>query len=380
MPISKPRVAILTNVVPKYRERFYHLVTSNPNYSVTIFCQPHIAGSNLHSIHEKFASHVRVVDYLAYRGEEVVWQRLPWRHIIRNYDIVVVDGNPRSISQSLLAFTLRMLGRKVVVWSSVYSYRDSDLRRRIRLLWWKQFNSFYLYTEADVDELKKAGFQNAIAVAANNGLDQQSIEAQKRLWTADSLRRWQQEAGIADRQVILSSGRLIPKNRYDLVARAMPAVVKRHPKVLWCLIGDGPVEKELESIISELGIGEHVRMLGPIYEEAQLAPWFLSSAVFVHPDAIGLSLMHAFGYGVPVITHDNWRHHNPEYAVFKPGENGESFREGDVDHLAEVISSLLADPERRQRMSVSGERIAREHSNTDIMAQQFSHLVQLLSA
>jgi glycosyltransferase involved in cell wall biosynthesis len=380
MSNTKPRVAILTNVIPKYRERFYRLITSNPDYSVTIFCQPDITGSNLHGIHEKFDDHVRLVDYLAYRGEELVWQRLPWRHIIRNYDIIVVDGNPRSISQSLLAFVLRMLGRKVAVWSSVYSYRDRDLSRRLRLLWWKQFNSFYLYTQRDVEELRKAGFQNAIAVAANNGLDQQSIETQKRLWPADRLRQWQQDAGIAGRQVILSSGRLIPKNRYDQVARAMPAIVQRHPNVLWCVIGDGPVEDELKSIVSELGLGGHVRMLGAIYEEAELAPWFLSSALLVHPAAIGLSLMHAFGYGLPVVTHDNWRHHNPEYAVFEPGGNGESFREDDVDHLAEVINALLADPERRQRLSLSGERIAREHSNTDIMAQQFSHLVQLLSA
>ena len=58
----------------------------------------------------------------------------------------------------------------------------------------------------------------------------------------------------------------------------------------------------LQSIAEELDVEQYVRWLGSIYDEAQLAPWFLTADAFVYPGAIGLSVLHAMGYGLPVVT------------------------------------------------------------------------------
>jgi len=70
-------------------------------------------------------------------------------------------------------------------------------------------------------------------------------------------------------------------------------------------------------------------MIFPI-NESDLAPWFLSSELFIHPGAIGLSLLHSFGYGLTVITHDNKMLHNPEYAIFEPELTGRNFHKSDI--------------------------------------------------
>ena len=47
--------------------------------------------------------------------------------------------------------------------------------------------------------------------------------------------------------------------------------------------------------------------LGSIYDEIELAPWFLTADAFVYPENIGLSILHAFGYGLPVRVIAWWR-------------------------------------------------------------------------
>ncbi len=83
---------------------------------------------------------------------------------------------------------------------------------------------------------------------------------------------------------------------------------------------------------------------GAIYEETALAPWFLSSTVFCYPANMGLSILHAFGYGLPVITSDKVESQNPEIEVFENGRNGMHYRHGDVDDLADKIRHILSDP------------------------------------
>ena len=65
---------------------------------------------------------------------------------------------------------------------------------------------------------------------------------------------------------------------------------------------------------------DSIRWLGALYEQEVMAPWFLSAKVFVYPGYIGLSIMHAMGYGLPVITHDNMDNQSPEVAALRNGK------------------------------------------------------------
>jgi glycosyltransferase involved in cell wall biosynthesis len=159
------------------------------------------------------------------------------------------------------------------------------------------------------------------------------------------------------------------------VAKAVAQVRAAVPDLLWCVIGDGPERGRLEQLVVENKAQDSVMWLGAVFEEAALAPWFLSATVMVHPSGIGLSLMKAFGYGVPVITHGNEKNQMPEYAALVDGKNGLTFAEGSVEDLSEKLLFLLKDEALRRRLSEHARETVRRHYNTAVMAQRFVTLL-----
>jgi glycosyltransferase involved in cell wall biosynthesis len=143
---------------------------------------------------------------------------------------------------------------------------------------------------------------------------------------------------------------LIHENRTDMLLDCVPGLIGEFPRLRVVIVGDGPVRAALEEQASRLGIADRVTFTGAIYEEAQLAPWFLSSDLFVYPRNIGLSLQHAMGYGLPVVTTDDQASWAPEVEGLKPWMNGMFYRDGDVEDLTEVVRLILADRERLDAM------------------------------
>jgi glycosyltransferase involved in cell wall biosynthesis len=210
----------------------------------------------------------------------------------------------------------------------------------------------------------------------NNGLDQDRIDAAAAAWDDQRLVDWRRSQAVEGRTQVLSCARLEPKNRFDTWLAAMPAVISRHPDLLWCVIGDGQERHALETQSRALGLAEHVRWLGTIVDEADLAPWFRSSQLLVHPAAIGLTLLHAFGYGLPVVTHSDPQAQMPEFGAFVEGETGLLYRRDDVASLADVVCRCLADESGRRRMALRAQRIAREEYNVQVMADRFAAMAK----
>ena len=67
---------------------------------------------NLTSIHERYPDNVRILKFYSAKKEKIVWQFIPWKEIINNYDVVFVSGNPRVLSDAVFATYLRIVGKK----------------------------------------------------------------------------------------------------------------------------------------------------------------------------------------------------------------------------------------------------------------------------
>jgi glycosyltransferase involved in cell wall biosynthesis len=241
----------------------------------------------------------------------------------------------------------------------------------VRLAWWRTFDHLLVYTDAEADSLHARGFTQDVT-GLNNGLDQRAVERAAGAWPAARLDAWQQEQGIAGHTPILSVARLAAKNRFDLVVRALPALIGHFPGLLWCVVGGGAEEANLRALAASLGVGDHIRWVGPEYAEERLAPWFLSSHFLVFPGSIGLSLLHAFGYGLPVVTHANAANQGPEFAALAHGINGLTFPEGNLATLTDCMALLLSQPEAAQQMGRNGLEVARTRYNVDVMVERFS--------
>ena len=374
--MSQPRLTFLVNMLPSYREGFYRRVLSHPNYSAHILCHTPPPASAIRSIHAKFPGSVTILPGWFMKDEKLVYSKLPWRKLWRYPGTLIVEGNPRYVSHALIATARAISGRDVVLWAMAKSYRANAVREFIRIAWMRIFPKIAVYSDEEVRYLRAKGFRDHLLIGIGNGLDQSIIDDVSQQWPHDALLQWQAAHGIDKRLLLLSCARLIEKNRFDLTCDALVEVRQRFPEVLWCIIGEGPVRSDLKKWIAERGLEANVRFVGAVYEEAQLAPWFLSATAFVHPGAIGLSLLHAMGYGLPVVTHDSASTHGPEFCAFEDGKTGIAFREGDATGLARALLALLNDIGRAEAMGKYGLGQIRQRFNSEVMIQQLLRCVE----
>ena len=376
----KKRVAIVTNIIPAYRKGFYDNVFAEKqnDYDITVFCQKDFPGNTIKSIHSRYAEHVHEIEYTGIFKGKLIWQWLPIIKLFRNYSVFIVDGNPRHLSQALLSTIFRLLGKKVVIWSVAHSWRDHSFSKKIRLLWWKLFDNFLMYTENDVVELNASGFKHKNIISINNGLNQREIVEVCKQWNAQKIEEWKKGNGIAGKKTILSCGRLL-EGKYEVMVPALAELVKADSDIVWCVVGNGPAKGKLEKMVKEAGLEQNVKFVGALYEQTELAPWFLSALIFAHPTAIGLSILHAFGYGLPVVTHDNAKRHGSEFSVFENNITGKSYNYESTDDLVKVTLELLTDNKLLQTMKENVASIANEKYNAEIMKDRFFTILKSLA-
>lgn len=365
-------ITIITNIVTSYREGFYDRLLRRNDISVKIYCQDSIPGMNLKSLHKKYLENIKIVKYLSTNGGTLGFQFLPVFKILKDSDVIFLDGNPRILSNILIGITsLFFRKKKFVMWTMAHSYGANRLTEMIRLKWTSFFKNIFLYTDQEIDYLKSKGFRSNYMLGMNNGLDQDKINKEKQKWDHNLLKKWQEKNSLANKTVAVSLARITSKNKFDQVIIAMPEILKINPDFVWCLIGDGDELNDLKNLAHKKKVFDNIHFIGSLYDETEIAPYMLSAKFFIHPASIGLSLMHAFGYGLPVIVNNETRMHGPEYGVFRDCETGYNFQKDNIDELINKVNIFLNDNDKRSLMSQNCLDIANNHYNVNIMVERF---------
>lgn len=156
---------------------------------------------------------------------------------------------------------------------------------------------------------------------------------------------------------VFSCGRLnVVKGHQDLM-QAVRLMIDRGQPVHLEIAGEddaggGGFHKELDSRIVELGLEDHVTLLGAISAEA-VRDKLMSSHVFVlasWSEPLGVAYMEAMSCEVPTIGTDAGG--VPE--LITSGEDGILVPPKDPEALAEALMQLAADPEKAQSLAKTG--------------------------
>ncbi|MEX2586900.1 MAG: glycosyltransferase family 4 protein [Actinomycetota bacterium] len=111
----------------------------------------------------------------------------------------------------------------------------------------------------------------------------------------------------AEAKVGLSVRRLVPRMGLEVLLRAWAEVAAWQPDARLLLAGDGPLRSELQQLAGDLGIGDRVRFLGKVSDEA-LIDCYRAADVSVVPtvdlEGFGLVVLEALACATPVIATD----------------------------------------------------------------------------
>ncbi len=164
--------------------------------------------------------------------------------------------------------------------------------------------------------------------------------------------------------IVVAVGRLVHYKGFEHLVRAMKRVDGH-----LLLIGNGPLQAELDALARSLGIHDRVTILSGV---ADLVPFYHAADVFVLPsinrsEAFGLVQVEAMACGKPVV---NTQLESGVTFVSRHQETGLTVPPSDSNALANALRTLLRNPDMRSRMGAAAKQRVATEFNVEVMAKR----------
>ena len=229
------------------------------------------------------------------------------------------------------------------------------------------------YTVRDLNERFSAATSKTKRVY--NGLNLAPFQAVAEARNADAV--WKG----GEPPLIFSVGRLIEKKGYDDLIRACGMLKTQGKKFRCTIVGDGPMEDELNAMIGELGLQNEVELAGPKSQD-EILEYLSGAAIFALPcvtehdggkDNLPTVIMEAMG--ASVVCASTILAGVPEMII--DHETGRLVPEREPEQFAGILADLLADPKRSEEMAALGKKRAEALFAKEETAKQMRrHLVR----
>lgn len=270
---------------------------------------------------------------------------------------------------------------KLVAWTHGIKNNEIDkpfksIKSRIALFIYKKADGILLYSEFRKKIIeKRVREKEKIFVAANtldtnelteiyNGLKQQSKEVVKK------------RLNFKSEYNLIYSGRLLPSKRIDLILEAFK-IVKKNTNIALHFIGEGPELKLINQYQKEV---DDIYTYGGIYDNKITGDYLYASDMFIMPGYIGLSIVHGFCFGLPMVTcraTEEGPFHSPEIEYLKDKQNG-LLCESTAESIAERIKIVIDDKKLLNKMSENALHTVVTECSLDKMMEGFKDLIQYL--
>lgn len=172
---------------------------------------------------------------------------------------------------------------------------------------------------------------------------------------------------------IISVGTLLPVKGYEYLLDAVNLVIKKEPKVIFDIVGDGPLREELVQMSLELGIEKFVVFHGYLNDaDKKIA----KADIFVLPslsEGMPCVLIEAMMMGKPIVATSVGG--VPE--MIEDGYNGFLVASKDSAALADKILCLLNDNNKAVQMGVNGKCLWSKMFTAEMMSDKYETVYSL---
>lgn len=269
------------------------------------------------------------------------------------YDVIHAQFGPLGLK----ALALRQIG--AIQGKLVTSFRGFDATRRL-----KDKPDLYadLFREGDLFlPVSRSLRQHLI----DHGCDEKKIKVHHSGIDCSKFGFSLRRRGEAEETRIVSVARLVEKKGISYALRAVARLIASGRKVAYSIVGDGELRPALESMIAELGVGQHVNLLGwkthdgliRLMDAAHILVAPSITAANGDQEGIPNSVKEAMAMGLPVVS----TLHGGIPELVDEGFSGFLVPEADVETLTDRLAHLHDHPELWPAMGSAGRsKIERE--------------------
>lgn len=347
----KKRVLIIQSVIPHYRVPVFNELARKVDLTV---------------LYDK-GSVPMDVQFETIKVDMVRIKHLPYIHktkilrLANEYDVVISMLSGDFLTTYILCNSKRI--SKLILWgigvSAGYSVRYDSIPKIADKYskFIRKADAALFYSSYPVEKYKELGINPEKLFVANNTVKVLPCEEENR----DS---------------ILFVGSLYKgKKIFELLENYKKAFERCQNVPQLVVVGDGEDSEDVALWVANNNLQNNVILTGAIYDEKELSKYFARAIVCVSPDQAGLSVLKAFGYGVPFVTHKD-AITGGERLNIKNGENGifvDSF-----DELSDVICDCAINKEKYIEMGKSAKKFYEENRTVGHMVNGFLEAINFV--
>ena len=356
------RIAILQPEVPHYREEFFDLLRQKCEtmdlYVYNSFDDTRKNGFKINTEKLKFIPNRQVKGFLFYDPRMLFDKR---------YDVIVLMLHFAHITTWLLLLTKFLHRKKIILWGqgiSVKRYLEEEHKPDWKLRWQMALaDGVWLYMQKELEQWRKV-FPNKKMAALDNTL---SGVSDMLAYNGDKL-ALKDKYGIKEKTILIFCARFESNyRRTDLLVEAMQRLDSR--EFGFIIIGAGKNKPDFSMF-------DNVYDFGAVYDTNVKRELFAIADIYFQPGWVGLSIVEAMAYGLPVFTFRRSEQTKQcvEYSYIRNSQNGMIFE--DMDECVSVISGIGQSEIRR--LGENAKELVRTHLMPAQMAEKAYSVVEQL--
>jgi len=382
------KVYLLQEIVPSYRVPVFRRLAAAPGIDLSVFySRPNREMQNENLKNAADISGFRAVQLGLLEIGRHAWQPGILGHLLRGRPDVLIAGQSGHLDRLLALLLCKVLGIRVLWFLGGVPYVDPNRIRehigRGRLNRWlgrfnprdwlsRQADGLIVYSAHARQFYAAQGYDPRRIWVAPNSPDTEALEAYGRAWAGQAERLAAERLRLCPggEPLLFLLGRLNAARKVDTLLRALARLRRDGLACALVIVGDGSERPALQEMVRSLEL-PNVHFEGPIYDERELARYFLLCDVFVTPGVASMAIKMALTFGKPVVTVD----YGLEVHDIVDGVNGFIFPMDNYEVLAARIRQVLGSPEQQHEMGREAQRTIRERINIFHMITAFERAI-----
>ncbi|MCC8187853.1 MAG: glycosyltransferase [Bacteroides sp.] len=269
-----------------------------------------------------------------YFSQNVYWQKGVVPLLFKKqYSAYILTGDLHSLSNWVFMVLGFFSRKKIGLWTHGWYGKEGRIKKFFKKIYFGLADMTFLYGDYARNGMIANGFDGRKLYCVYNSLD---YDRQKEIRKGLSYSSLYKEHFGNEFPVIIYVGRIQENKRLDILFTALAELKQKGRNYNVMLVGEDVEKTGLAGSI-DADMRKNVWFYGPCYDEKILADLIYNADLCVSPGNVGLTAIHTFTYGCPVITQDNYCNQRPEFEVITPGVTGDFFRENDAHDLADKI-------------------------------------------